>query len=230
MPNKTLLTCRINPDIVSIIPLSVEKQACYYKQNWIELKLPAWNCKDKQQFQDDVKGLEQKLVYDKCYYDPYFSKKGAEKTAQSNDSVIDMKDFYMVVFEEKPYYNKIEFIIFFGFFWVPFISYTHFAWIPYVAHYINNLIIKKLEQRITKIVQKKEKELRQKQPFQMQIIEKEQKILQFNDLKLVDQNCNHRCRAPLLKNFFALRIFLGGIQNTNFQCPPQKFQGRKIFK
>lgn len=47
-----------------------------------------------------------------------------------------MKSFYLVTFDEDPYYNKTAFLLIVAFCLVPFMNFTHFSWIPLVA---NNL-------------------------------------------------------------------------------------------
>lgn len=36
-----------------------------------------------------------------------------------------MEEFYLVTFEKDPYYNKTEFLLFAGFFLIPFVTFTH---------------------------------------------------------------------------------------------------------
>jgi len=51
-----------------------------------------------------------------------------------------MTDFYMVTFEDPPYYDRTAFLLIVGFCLLPFISFTHFCWIPYLANDIEPCI------------------------------------------------------------------------------------------
>ncbi|KRX02274.1 hypothetical protein PPERSA_04896 [Pseudocohnilembus persalinus] len=168
---------------------SRSSKKCNYQQNWIGVKLPAWNCIDMNEFKDDIRGLENQLVYDYCYYDPYYSKNGADKSSKSDD-ILQADDFYMLALEDKPYYNKVEFLLFVIFFWIPFLAYTHFSWIPYIAIYLQNIIQKNLEQKKQNITYEKEREVYQKKNFVEQL-EKEQQIKLQNKDEQVDQSQNN---------------------------------------
>ncbi|KRX02276.1 hypothetical protein PPERSA_04898 [Pseudocohnilembus persalinus] len=136
---------------------------------------------DYDEFKDDVKGLDEQLVYDKCYYTPYFSESGAEKNSDSETSVLDIEDFYLVTFEPYGYYNKTELLIFAGFFLIPFITYTNFCWIPYAAYPLSKTCPKFFKKKKTNAVV-----AQQKKPIQNILNDnKEEKINQ--DILIVPQ-------------------------------------------
>lgn len=100
--------------------------------------MPAWKCEELDNFEELAqKAISGPIKYEKCYYSVYGNSDKANKNAMNSTAKAeDMKDFYMVIFDDFPYYDKTAFILCIAFCLVPFVTFTHFCWIPYAANKI----------------------------------------------------------------------------------------------
>lgn len=74
------------------------------------------------------------IKYDTCYFSRYGNMDKANMNAMnSTGKAEDMEDFYMVIFDDFPYYDETSLVLIIIFCLVPFVTCTHFCWIPFAA-------------------------------------------------------------------------------------------------